>query len=72
MNARELTQKIHQQLRDDPRDEESWLRLLNELQEFSRTATESEREELRRICYGGEMFVMIATGIEYERQKNND
>ena len=67
MTAQELTRKIHQQLRENPRDEESWLELLAELREFSRTATAEEREKLHRICYGGEAFAMAAAAIEHSK-----
>ena len=72
MTAQELTRKIHQQLRENPRDEESWLELLAELREFSRTATTEEREELHRICCGGEAFAMAAAAIEHSRSSADE
>lgn len=71
MSAKELAQQIKKKLSEKNMvDEDEWLRILNELRKFVKYATDEEIEILHRECPNadGEMFSMIAMGIEYRRQ----
>ena len=65
MTAQELSKNIYRQL--SVQNEDECLKLLEELRNFCQKATAEEIEAFRQECYGGEAFVMLATGMEYER-----
>lgn len=66
MNAHELSEKIHNQLKRSTENRAEWLALLAEAEKFCASATEAELNQFRAECYGGEIFARIAKGIEYE------
>lgn len=71
MNAQELALQIQKKLNEKHIvDEDEWLRILNELRNFVKNATDEEIDILHRKCSkaDGEMFSMVAMGIEYRRQ----
>ena len=70
MKAEELAEKIHKQLCikiNSREDEDNCLRLMAELKEFCRTATDEELTILRKACPCGEAFVRMSKGIEWDR-----
>ena len=71
MNAKELALQIKKKLNEKRIvDEDEWLKILNELRIFVKNATDEEINILHEECstIDGEMFSMIAMGIEYRRQ----
>ena len=63
MNAQELALQIKKKLNEKHIvDEDEWLRILNELRNFVKNATDEEIDILHRKCSkaDGEMFSMVA------------
>ena len=50
-------------------NEKKWLEIYTELLSFSKTATLEEKVILHKECPKGEMFCMVASGIEWGRKR---
>lgn len=69
MNAHELTEKIHNQLKRSTENRAEWLALLAEAEKFCAAATDEELNQFRVECFGCEIFARIAKGLEYEQSQ---
>ena len=69
MNAYELANEMNLLIGSKVRgNEKKWLEIYAELLNFSKTATLGEKATLHKECPKGEVFCMVASGIEWDRK----
>ena len=69
MNVYELAKEMNLLIESKVKgNEKKWLEIYGELLNFSKTATSEEKIILHKECPRGEMFCMVASGIEWDRE----
>lgn len=69
MDVHELARKINEKISSKVIENgEDWMLLYDTLVDFNKTASSEELFTLRKECPDGEIFCIIATGIQHEKR----